>query len=172
MGRWHPYKGSRTVVEAAAHLADRGIDFSLSLLGTAVEREAVIADFPGGVRSRLSVVSAFPNDELPKLLAGAEVFVFPSLSEGSSGSLLEAMACGLAPVATAVGAAPQILDGSNGSLVEVGDATAVAAAIERFALDRGRLLDTRLRAQETTRRFRWSDIAARTIELYEGALRR
>jgi glycosyltransferase involved in cell wall biosynthesis len=130
----------------------------------------VLADFPEPLRSRVAVTPSFENARLPELLAGEEIFVFPSLSEGSSGSLLEAMACGLAPVATAVGTAPDIIDGHNGVLVEPGDTDAVVAAVERLADQRKTLVDVRRRAQETARGFRWDAIAERTLGAYRRAL--
>jgi len=170
IGRWTTYKGAPALVEATELLAEQGLDFSLSVLGSGVPEEDVLADFPAPVRARVSVTPEFRNAELPERLAGAEVLISPSLSEGSSASLLEAMACGLAPVATAVGAAPEIVDGTNGVLVEPGDAERAAAAVGRFGQDRGALLATRSRAQESARRFRWSEVARRTLEVYERAV--
>jgi glycosyltransferase involved in cell wall biosynthesis len=170
IGRWTTYKGNRTLVEVAELLDRRGVEFSMSLLGTGADAGVVLEDFPEKVRTRVSVVPSFPNSRLPELLGGHELFTFPSLSEGSSGSLLEAMACGLAPVATAVGAASEIIDGSNGVLVEIDDAEAIADAVERFGRDRDGLRETRRHAQQTARSFRWEDVAERTLQAYERAL--
>ncbi len=170
VGRWSAYKGKHTLLEALAELERQGHDFSLSLLGTGISEDAVLTEIPGSLRGRVSVVPAFANERLPGLLAGHELFVFPSLSEGSSASLLEAMACGLAPVATAVGAAENIVDDSSGVLVAPGDSGGIAAAVGRLAGDRDALLGLRRRAREIARRYRWDDVASRTLEVYERAL--
>jgi glycosyltransferase involved in cell wall biosynthesis len=170
IGRWTTYKGTHTLLEAAGELERRGIAFSLSLLGTAGDAESVVASFPESLRARVSVTPAFPNAGLPELLKGAEIFLFPSLSEGSSASLIEAMACGLAPVATSVGAAPEIVDGNNGVLVEPGDARAMADAVEGIARDRVRLLELRRRAQDRARHYRWAEVADRTLAVYRTTL--
>jgi glycosyltransferase involved in cell wall biosynthesis len=170
VGRWSWEKGSPTLVDAVRRLADGGQDFRLTLLGTGAPPEIVRNDFPVPMRSRVSVTPFFRNQTLPGLLQGQEVFVFPSLSEGSSASLLEAMGCGAAPVATPVGSAPQLLDGSNGLLVEAGDASGFHSALERLARDRQGLLEMRHRAQQTARSFHWKDVAAQTIEVYESSL--
>jgi glycosyltransferase involved in cell wall biosynthesis len=77
------------------------------------------------------------------LLRDAPIFVMPSLSEGLPMALLEAMAYGMAPVATRVGGIPELVeDGVEGLLVEPGDPAALAAALLRLAADpelRGRL---------------------------------
>jgi len=79
------------------------------------------------------------------LLASAEAFVLPSHAEGLPMALLEAMAWGLAPVATPVGAIPELIEhGTSGMLAAPRDIGALARALERITLDRG--LRTRLGA--------------------------
>ena len=60
----------------------------------------MLADYPAGVRDRLAVVESYDRDALPRLLDGHQVYVSASLAEGLSLALIEAMACGLAPVVT------------------------------------------------------------------------
>lgn len=67
------------------------------------------------------------REDIPDLLRMMDVFVLPSLGEGISNTLLEAMATGLPLVATHVGGNPELIDeGVNGCLVPVGDAAALA----------------------------------------------
>ena len=67
------------------------------------------------------------REDIPELLRMMDVFVLPSLGEGISNTLLEAMATGLPLVATRVGGNPELIeDGVNGCLVPVGDAVALA----------------------------------------------
>ena len=170
VGRWTTYKGKEALVDAAVRLSDCEVPFSLSLLGTG-PTDAVLRDFPDSLRSLIDVRPAFANTDLPELLADHDVFLFPSLSEGSSASLIEAMACGLAPVATRVGAAPEIVEeGRSGLLVGVGDAEAIAHSVRQLSADRPRLLEMRRWAQEVARGYRWSKVAERTLAVYERAL--
>ena len=65
-----------------------------------------------------------------------DVFVLPSRAEGMSNALLEAMACGAAPIATRVGAAPEMIDdGESGILIYPGDVAGLGEAIERLIHD-------------------------------------
>ncbi len=74
--------------------------------------------------------------EVPALLARAGLFVLPSLTEGVSLTLLEAMASGLAVVATRVGGNPEVVvDGETGLLTPRGDAAALAQALLRLRRD-------------------------------------
>ena len=67
------------------------------------------------------------REDIPELLRMMDVFVLPSLGEGISNTLLEAMATGLPLVATRVGGNPELIeDGVNGCLVPVGDTVALA----------------------------------------------
>jgi glycosyltransferase involved in cell wall biosynthesis len=74
--------------------------------------------------------------DVPALLAAMDVFVLPSLWEGMSNAVLEAMAAGRPVIATAVdGNVDQVADGVTGLLVPPGDAKALAAAMDRLARD-------------------------------------
>jgi glycosyltransferase involved in cell wall biosynthesis len=65
-----------------------------------------------------------------------DVFVLPSLNEGISNTLLEAMASGLPVVATATGGNVEIVeDGVYGRLVPVQDVAALSQCLERYATD-------------------------------------
>jgi glycosyltransferase involved in cell wall biosynthesis len=75
--------------------------------------------------------------DVPALLRRAGLFVLPSLTEGVSLTLLEAMASGLAVVATRVGGNPEVVaDGETGLLVPPRDPAALAAALLRLRRDR------------------------------------
>jgi len=69
-------------------------------------------------------------DQVPALLRRFDVFVLPSLTEGISNTILEALACGVPVVATAVGGNPDlIIDGGYGALVPPADPQRLAAAL-------------------------------------------
>jgi len=71
--------------------------------------------------------------DVADVLRGLDCFVLPSLAEGISNTILEAMACALPVVATKVGGNPELVDdGSSGRLVPSQDTKAMAAAIMQY----------------------------------------
>jgi sugar transferase (PEP-CTERM/EpsH1 system associated) len=78
------------------------------------------------------------RDDVPDVMRGLDCFVLPSLAEGISNTILEAMACGLPVLATHVGAASELLvEGQTGRLVPAGDVQALADGLRQLALSRG-----------------------------------
>ena len=153
IGQWLPAKGTRYLVDAFVALT-RSTDVTLACVGTRVASDAVLASFPEAVRGRIAVMPDVTRAELHEQLRQADLFVFPSLSEGFSFALLEAMAAALPVVATPAGAALDILvDGSNALLVPIADVPSIVGAVQRL------LTDTPLRerlgraAQGTARRY-------------------
>jgi glycosyltransferase involved in cell wall biosynthesis len=170
LGSWIARKGAHVLVEVVERLLERGLDFSLEIVGSG-PATAESLGFTAEAAGRITVTPFYANDELPLLLEGREILVFPSLFEGSSIALLEAMACGLAPVATRVGAAPEVIEpGVHGRLVAPHDPVAVADAIEGLARDRPTLQRMRRAAQEKARGYGWDRIAEKTVRLYERLL--
>lgn len=106
--------------------------------------------------------------EVPDLLAALDLFVLPSLSEGMSNALMEAMAAGKAIVATAVGGNAENLDnGSAGLLVPPGDPIALSAAIQSMLDARSQRDGFALRARARARaEYAYSRVLDRTELLY------
>jgi len=83
------------------------------------------------------LVGAATQERVISWWQGAAVAALTSDSEGMPVSLMEAGACGVPAVATAVGGVPELVDdGITGLLVPAGDAPALAAALERLLRDR------------------------------------
>ena len=99
------------------------------------------------------------------------MFLFPSLSEGSSCALLEAMAAELPTIATPVGTARELLqDGRHGVLVPCADAPALVAAVEKLiedAPERARLGAAAGRvAAGFTSEIVWADFSAKAAHVF------
>jgi glycosyltransferase involved in cell wall biosynthesis len=83
-----------------------------------------------GVSANTKFIGWVPRAELPEYLSSADIYVSTSLSDGASNSLLEAMACGVAPVVTDIRANQAwINNGQNGFLFPTRDHKALASQI-------------------------------------------
>jgi glycosyltransferase involved in cell wall biosynthesis len=130
VGRLSPEKNLETLVAAVAKLAGR-FELGLTVVGAGALRER-LERMAGELGVSLEIVPFADHLALPAIYRSADVFVLPSLTEGHSKVLLEAMSCGLPCVASDVGGNRAILAGRGaGLLFDPGDAGALAAAIER-----------------------------------------
>lgn len=105
----------------------------LTLVGDGPLREGcqLLLDTAG-----VSALSWLPGerDDVPEIMQGLDCFVLPSLAEGISNTILEAMACGLPVVATDVGGnADLVIDGVTGQIVPAGDVDAMAHSLVQLA---------------------------------------
>ncbi len=133
----------------------------------------VYADFDPDVRDRIRVVPRYPHEMLPTLLKGHHIKLLPSLSEGFGKALIEAMACGLAPVTTATPGPMEIVgDGYDAQVIPTRDSQAIEQALERLLSDRPYLEQLRRNARTAAQRYSWRRIAKDRLSLYEEALRK
>jgi glycosyltransferase involved in cell wall biosynthesis len=137
-------KGTFDLVEALGRLPAATLDkLRVVIAGNGEHAELARRIRLHALGSVVEVRTWLKPEERDALLASAEAFVLPSYHEGLPMALLEAMAWGLAPVCTPVGSIPELVEHeANGLLAAPGDLDALAAAIERIALDpdlRGRL---------------------------------
>lgn len=133
VGRLTHVKRVDTVVEAAA----RTDGLTLAVVGDGKERarlERLARERQVDERVRFVGLS----DRVPDYLRAADLFVLPSRAEGMSNALLEAMACGLACVATPVSGSTELLRDGRGVLVGEGDTEAWSEALRTLAADAGR----------------------------------
>jgi len=163
-GRLAPEKGVDLLLDAWADARRRGCLGVLCIVGdgperTALERRARDHGVLGAVRF------AGPTADVLPWLRAADAFVLPSRQEGLSVALLEAMACGLAVVATDVGGTRAAADGA--AVLVPPAALALSAAIQGVLDEPGRALAlgeaARRRALE---RFGILHIARRHLDLY------
>lgn len=126
--------GVGDIISAMKHLPDT---VSLRILGTGpLERELRRRVKKLGLDSRVSFMGFVAQDDIPRHLHHADIFVRPSLSEGQGISFIEAMAASLPVIATPVGGIPDFLkDGETGLFAKPRDPESIARAVRRLIED-------------------------------------
>ncbi len=151
VARLVPVKNLELLLAACRIMYEQRLDFRCVVVGDGRAREELVA-----LRDRVrlgavvELVGQAPQSEVLALWQRAAVAVLTSHSEGMPVSLIEAAACGVPAVATAVGGVPELVEeGVTGLLAPAGDAAAVARKLDRVLRDPD--LATRLGAAARSR---------------------
>lgn len=157
-------KGQRIALDALTRLPGA----SLILIGEGPDRAELARRIAAlGLGERVRLLGNLPHEEVPQLLAAADVAVQPSASEGLANVWVEAMACGTPVVTCDVGGAREAIDRpAAGRLVER-DAGAFASAIAELLAKPPAQAEVRASAE----RFSWDTNSAELFDHLSGLIR-
>lgn len=172
VGQWLPMKGIRYLRDAATVLLRGDAGMRLICAGTLAADDLVKAEFPSELRERVQVLPRVSQSMLPQLYRDADVFVFPSLYEGFSRAIVEAMASRLPIVCTPVGVAADALRHErNALLVSKRDVAALVTAVQRVQSDPTLAERLANAAAETARDYTLTAVLQRTMKVVVDAAR-
>lgn len=139
VGRMEAVKDQTTLARAFVRLLDLAPEYRhrlrLAIVGDGPLRAEAMQQLARAGAAALAWMPGTRND-IPELLRGFDIFVLPSVAEGISNTILEAMATGLPVVATRVGGNPELVaEGVTGALVPSADPEAMAAALLAYVRD-------------------------------------
>jgi glycosyltransferase involved in cell wall biosynthesis len=134
--RLEALKDPLTLIEAFAACCET-VKASLSIAGRGTQLRKILARVEKlGVAARCQFRQVYTRpDEKSDFMRSLDVFVLPSLTEGTPNSIVEAMAHGLPVIATKVGGIPDVVTSETGLLVPPADAGALARAMIHLARD-------------------------------------
>jgi glycosyltransferase involved in cell wall biosynthesis len=171
VGQWQEMKGTKYLVEAFKLLAREFDDLELNCVGTLTVDTKVLSGFPEELRSRVQNLSNVSHAELSEIYKNSDIFILPTLSEGFSQALLEAMASGTPIVTTPVGASHELLrDGVNAFIVSKRDPVALADSIRRLIESRELRKQMGHEAQTTAAQYELGKVHQRTLSILETTL--
>jgi glycosyltransferase involved in cell wall biosynthesis len=158
-------KGAHLLME---YWVRSGVNGRLLMAGTI---EPAVARLCGHLLRRSDIIVCGHVADVARVYRSADVFVFPTLEEGAPLVTYEAAGCGLPVVTSPMGAAGVIQNDVNGYIIEPYDADAWVDTLRRLA-NSGELRE-RLgaAAQESARRFTWSQVGERRRKLLLELLR-
>lgn len=172
IGTYIPRKGIQYSVPALNQILDRYPQVKVTFLGTQClecpDVEPVYHDFNPELRDRITVIPRYPHEQLPTLLQNHQIKLFPSTCEAFGMALVEAMACGLAPIVTATPGPMEIVTHDyNGIVIPPRNAEAIAVALQQLITNHDYLERLRQNAYATAQKYSWADIAKNTLNWYE-----
>ena len=168
IGRFVPGKGVEYLIDAFNILIKEYPNLKLVMVGKGPLKENIEQKIRDLNLSKNIIINEFvPNSELPNIYQNSDVFVLPSINEGVPRTILEAMACGLPIVCTALPQLINIVEGC-GLLVPLRYPRALAEAIYRIISDKKlaqKLGETG--RKKVVENYSWEDTVNKTINLYE-----
>ena len=166
---WRKNKGIEDLVPAFTILAERHPELVLIVLGGGMPESLILTEFPEPHCPRTSCVNATSEMETAAAFAAADIYVLPSLLEGTPLTLIEAMMSGLPIVTTATcGMKDVIQHGRNGLLVPIRSPEAIVRAVERLISSseyRARL--GRAAQADALEKYTWQRVAQPVRTVYE-----
>jgi glycosyltransferase involved in cell wall biosynthesis len=172
LGMWGVRKGSRDWPEIVRTILNSIPDAKFHFLGTMTDEQTVLRDLHLSPNDSIRCLTSYDPKELPQLIAGCAVGLFPSYIEGFGLSVLEQLAAGIPTIAYDVSGPRHIFNAARGQfLVPAGDVKAMA----RHAVEILRMNETDYEAlsrncREIAARFRWEQVASSTVREYQAAL--
>jgi starch synthase len=149
VGQLSQRKGIRYLLEAVKRL--KLPDAELVLVGKMLGSESAFAPYRGAFRH----VTHVPYHEVHRLFQTADIFVYPSLHEGSAFATYEALASGL-PIVTTKNAGAVARDGQEGFIVPIRDIAALMDRIERLHRDKNLRAAMGQAARRRAAEFTWA----------------
>ena len=169
IGTIEPRKNIVALVDAYRRLVEEGTTLQLVISGKkGWHYDEVFRHVTNlGLSGKVLFTGFIEEQEKPALLAGAHVFVYPSIYEGFGLPVLEALACGVPTVTSNVSSMPEVA-GDAALLVDPTDVDELTAAIRKL-IDDGDLRDEmRKKAIRRSDHFTWQGAARKTISVYKS----
>ncbi len=138
VGRLVPEKGQRLLLEAIAHIRNRGVDVRATLVGDGRERTALQARAEElGITPHVHFAGSRSHAETVAIVRTADIFALPSFAEGIPVALMEAMALEVPCVSTSVAGIPELIrNGQDGLLTAPANVDELTLALHSLAVDR------------------------------------
>ena len=162
-------KGIRYLIEAVSKIAARHPQVYLKIIGEGDEKENLENQSRElGVGAKVEFLGKIPNADLPVFYQEASLFVLPSLNEGMSNAMLEALASELPIVATDTGGARELIkDGINGYIIKFKNSADIAEKLEKLINSPELTRKMGEESRKIAEKMSWKSVAEKYYELYE-----
>ena len=163
VGRFVHRKGAKRVSDAIAKLKDDSI--KSIFIGSTMSDETNDEE-PNC--SGILFKGKLKHSDIPLYLNSADVFILPSLAEGCSNSIVEALACGLPVISSDMEFNYDILNTSNAILINPLDVEEIAKSIKYLKEDKSLCKQMSFSAIKTAQTLNYSDRVLKILEFIEN----
>jgi glycosyltransferase involved in cell wall biosynthesis len=175
VGRLVPGKKIDVVIQALPKIQEVCPLVSLDILGEGSQMDEICQlSLALGLGEWVNFHGNVPHDEVLMRLWNSHIFVFPTASEeGFPKVVLEAMACGLPVVTTAISVLPKLIGNRNGIIIDSSDASQVADAVVNLVSDRERYAKIAANTRQDSLEYtleRWRELIKERLEAHWGLL--
>ena len=166
VGRLSKEKGIHTVIKTAKNLPN---DVDLIIVGSGPEENFVVESIKN--HKNIHYLGYQPKEKTIPLIRGSKLLIQPSLAEGISGSLLEAMACKTPVITTNIGGNVELFENNkSGILIEPENSEELLKKIVSLLDNPVKLEQISNSAFNTVQQYDWSNIGKKYLDLYEKLL--
>jgi glycosyltransferase involved in cell wall biosynthesis len=162
-------KGIQYLIEAVSLLIPKYPKLRMKILGDGDDKarlEKMVQELR--LENYIQFLGRIPREETAKYYQEASAFVLPSLNEGMSNALLEALASGLPVIATDTGGSKElVIDGENGFIVKMKSAEDIAEKLERLINDETLRIRFGQASRKCAEEMSWKNVAEKYVELYQ-----
>jgi glycosyltransferase involved in cell wall biosynthesis len=168
VGQTQTNKNIRRAIEAITLVREKyGLDHQFIVAGMPSEDDARLKKYVdnNNLRDTVRFIGYVDDNDLPELYANAEIFLFPSLTEGFGIPPLEAMGCGVPVVAAHASCLPEVL-GDAAIWVNPLSVESIAEGVATALLDKKARSMAIAKGLSRVEQFRWEKMAFETVNVY------
>jgi glycosyltransferase involved in cell wall biosynthesis len=163
-------KGLKYLIRAVHKLAIKYPEIYLKIMGDGQEEkerlEILVKEL--GIQNQVEFLGRIPREKTAPYYQEADVFVLPSLNEGMSNAMLEALATGLPIISTNTGGAKELIkEDKNGFIIKFRDSEDIAEKIEKLINDKDMAGRMGAESRKIAESLSWENIAKKYYNLYK-----
>lgn len=169
IGTIEPRKNIKNLILAFQKLLEENKDNKLVIAGKTGWYFNEVLELPQelGLKERIIFTGFIDEEDKPYLLAGAKIFIYPSIYEGFGIPVLEALACGVPTITSNVSSMPEIA-GDAALLIDPLNVGELYLAMKRLLNDRALYSRLKQKSVEQAKKFSWENTALGTLAVYNS----
>lgn len=162
-------KGINYLIDAVKILSQKYPNLRLEIAGEGDQQAALRAQAEtANLGPKIAFLGRVPHEKIAEIYNSAEVFVLPSLNEGMSNTMLEALASGLPLIATDTGGSKElILNGENGFIIKMRNSEDIAEKLEKLISDPELARKMGDESRKIAETMSWKKVAEQYFDLYK-----